>query len=65
MHCEVLPLNVACGDMFRIGTPCNPYFPASDALCGTIAGFGLPIIPIQLDQHRVVYIVPKSVLDGL
>ena len=52
-------------DVFRIGTAHNGLFAASNAFCGAIAGFALPILTVELYEHRVVDVLAKRIFYRL
>src|SRR5260370_5680382 len=64
-HGEVLPLNVTSRNVIPVGIPDDGRCNSADTLRGTVARFWpLRFVAVQLDQHRVVNLRPKSYLNG-
>src|ERR1035437_2061867 len=64
-HGEVLPLDVTGRDMAGIRLPSDSRSHRPNAFSGAIPLLRLGAIAVQLDQHRVVNIVSKGILNRL
>ncbi len=64
-HREVLAFDVACRNVAAIGPSCDCRGHRANALSGTVASLRFGIVPIELDQHRVVNVGAKCILDRL
>lgn len=64
-HCKVLALNVAGRNVPRIGLACDSRSNRPNAFSRAVAFLRLRAIAVQLDQHRIVDVIPKGVLNRL
>lgn len=63
-HSEIAALCVECADMLALGLIPDDFAPCADVLVRTIPGFGLQIGTIELDQHPVINVVAKDLING-
>lgn len=61
---EVLALNVAGADVLRVRPSLDRFLFAADALRRAVALLAFGVVHVNLDEHSVVDIVAKGVLDG-
>lgn len=58
-HRQILPLDVARGNVHILGIALNPLGLDTDTLRGAIAGFGLWRRAIDFDEHGIIDLCPK------
>src|SRR6266496_3339655 len=60
-HCEVLPLNVACGDVLVIGRTTNDCLTCPHADCGAVASVWRVALAVNLLQHRIINVLAEGI----
>ena len=63
-HRQVLPFDVARRDMLRVGVAGHWLRDAAQARGRAVARFVLARCPVELHEHRVIYVAAERVLNS-